>query len=291
MKKLIFRGIATALITPFTNGEVDFPTLRNLTFRQLTQGIDALVVGGSTGEPMRLSDTQLCAVITCVCTCVQERLPVIVGAGGRDLAGMLHIARHAAQSGAKAFLAVAPSDSEKTQKGQIAAYWRLADACPLPVLLYHVPARTGVTFTAETCAILATHPNIVGIKEASGELFLCGQMMAYCRGGLALYAGNDRQILPVLTLGGAGAVSVVSNLLPQKTTEIARRYFSSDLCGAARVQEELRPFVEALDYAVNPIPIKAALAAAGLLKTEYAVQNPEKDAYKEPICGREPVCG
>ncbi len=291
MKKLIFRGIATALITPFSNGEVDFPTLRELTVRQLTQGIDALVVGGSTGEPTRLSDAQLCAVIACVCTRVQGRVPVIAGAGGRDLAGMLRIARYAAKSGANAFLAASPCDSDKTQAGQIAAYRRLADACPLPVLLYHVPARTGVTFTAETCATLAAHPNIVGIKEASGELFWCGQMMAHCRGALALYAGNDRQILPVLTLGGAGAVSVVSNLLPRKTAEIARRYFSSDLCGAARVQEELRPFVDALDYAVNPIPIKAALAAAGLLTAECTVQKPEGDACKEPICGGKPVCG
>ncbi|MBR2722011.1 MAG: 4-hydroxy-tetrahydrodipicolinate synthase [Clostridia bacterium] len=263
MKKTVFTGAATAIITPFYNNEVDYDAFARLIDWQIAEGIDALVVCGTTGEASTLTDEEHRAVMKFAVERVAGRVPVIAGTGSNDTAYAIELTRYACEIGADAVLLVTPYYNKATQKGLIASFTAVADASTKPVILYNVPSRTGCNILPATAAILAEHPNIVAIKEASGNISQIAELAALTQGKLDIYSGNDDQIVPILSLGGKGVISVLSNPMPRATAEICRRFFAGDVAGSAKLQLELLPLINALFCEVNPIPAKAAMAAMG----------------------------
>lgn len=282
MKETIFTGVATAIITPFTEdgSAVDYERFGRLIDWQIESGINALVVAGTTGEASTLSDDEHRMIIDFAVKRSNRRIPIIAGTGSNDTAYALDLVDCACQSGADAMLAVTPYYNKATQKGLIKMYTQIADRSTKPVILYNVPSRTGVNIEPKTYAALAEHPNIVAIKEANGNLSKIVETMSYVNGKLDLYSGNDDQIVPLLSLDGKGVISVLSNILPRETVELTRRFFDGDIRGAAQIQYEMHDVVTALFSEVNPIPVKAALAAMGYCENSLRLPlTPmEKDA-------------
>ena len=268
MKKTVFTGIATALVTPLTPDGIDYNAFARLLDWQCDEGIDALVVCGTTGESSTLTDDEHRQAIDFAVKHVNGRVPVIAGTGSNDTDYALDLTRHACESGADGVLVVTPYYNKATQKGLIRMFSEIADVTTAPVILYNVPSRTGCNIEPATVAALAEHPNISGIKEASGDISKIADIMALCGDKIDLYSGNDDQIVPILSLGGKGCISVLSNPLPRKTTEICRKFFAGDVAGAAKLQLELLPLIHALFREVNPIPVKSAMAAMGFCE-EY----------------------
>lgn len=273
MKQPIFKGAATALITPFDGrGHVDYGRFAELVEFQIREGIDALVVAGTTGEASTFGDEEHRDVISFVVRQTTGRVPVIAGAGSNDTHYAKGLVEHACAAGADAVLLVTPYYNKATQKGLIRMYTELADASEKPVILYNVPSRTGVAIEPETYAALADHPNIVGIKEANGDLSKITRTVELTAGRLDLYSGNDDQIVPLLALGGIGVISVLSNLLPRETSQLCRLWFEGDREGSLALQLKLLPLIRALFSEVNPIPVKAAMARLGY--TENLLRSP-----------------
>ena len=266
-KKTIFTGVATAMITPYNEeGEVDYIALAKMIDYQLLGGVDALVACGSTGEPSTMSDDEHRRVIEFTAKYVNGRVPVIAGCGSNDTAYALDLCKCACESGADAMLVVTPYYNKATQKGLVQMYTRIADASTKPIILYNVPSRTGVNIEPTTYRELADHPNIVGIKEAGGNISKIVETMSYVKGKLDLYSGNDDQIVPIMALGGKGVISVLSNPLPFKTKEMVTRFFEGDIEGAASLQLSMHRMIDALFCEVNPIPVKAAMSALGFCR-------------------------
>ena len=263
MKNTIFRGAATAIITPMTAEGVDYTRYGALIDWQIAQGIDAIVAAGTTGEGSTLTDEEHRAVLKFTVDRVAGRVPVIAGTGSNDTAYALDLTRYACEIGADAMLVVTPYYNKATQKGLIRTFTAIADASTKPLILYNVPSRTGCNILPATCAELAEHPNIAAIKEASGNISQIAETAALVRGKMDIYSGNDDQIVPILSLGGAGVISVLSNLLPAQTAELCARFFRGDAAGSAQMQLDLLPLIHALFCEVNPIPVKAAMAAMG----------------------------
>lgn len=268
MKKTVFTGIATALVTPLNENGVDYDALGRLLDWQCDEGIDALVVCGTTGEGSTLTDEEHKAVIDYSVKRVNGRVPVIAGTGSNDTDYAIELTRHACNSGVDGVLVVTPYYNKATQNGLVQMFSKIADESTAPVILYNVPSRTGINIEPKTVAALAEHPNITGIKEASGNISNIADIIALCGDKIDVYSGNDDQIVPILSLGGKGCISVLSNPLPKKTTEICRRFFAGDVAGAAKLQLELLPLIHALFREVNPIPVKSAMAAMGFCE-EY----------------------
>lgn len=263
MKKTIFRGIATALITPTDATGVNYEKFGALIDWQIEQGVDGLVICGTTGESSTLTDAEHRRVIAYAVERVNGRVPVIAGTGSNETAYALELTKSACEDGADAVLVVTPYYNKATQKGLITLYNTIADASTKPVILYNVPSRTGVNIEPTTYEALAEHENIVAIKEANGNLSKIVETMARVKGKLDLYSGNDDQIVPIMAMGGIGCISVLSNVLPKKTREICTRFFAGDVAGSADLQCELYELTDALFCEVNPIPVKAAMAALG----------------------------
>lgn len=263
MKKTVFTGIATALITPLNENGVDYEQFGRLIDWQIAEGINGLVVCGTTGEGSTLTDEEHREAIRFAVERTAGRVPVIAGTGSNDTAYALELTRHACEVGVDAVLVVTPYYNKATQNGLIKMFTQIADASSVPVILYNVPSRTGVNLAPKSVAVLAEHPNICGIKEASGNISAIAEIQALCRDKIDLYSGNDDQIVPILSLGGKGCISVLSNPLPKKTVEICDRFFAGDVQGAADLQLELLPLTNALFSEVNPIPVKSAMAAMG----------------------------
>ncbi len=263
MRTPIFEGIATALVTPITPLGVDFPALGRLIDWQIVEGIDALVVCGTTGEASTLSDEEHKAVIAYAVERVDGRVPVIAGTGSNETAYALELTQSACASGADAVLVVTPYYNKATQNGLVKMYETIADASDKPVILYNVPGRTGVSIEPPTYLRLAEHENIVAIKEANGDISKIVQTMALIGDKLDLYSGNDDQIVPILAMGGKGCISVLSNVVPAKTRELYTRFVSGDVAGSAALQCEYLALCQALFCEVNPIPVKAAMARMG----------------------------
>lgn len=259
----IFRGVATALITPLTAEGVDYPALGRLIDWQIDEGVNALVIAGTTGEGSTLTDEEHREAIRFCVERVAGRVPVIAGTGSNDVAYAIDLTRFACEAGADAMLLVTPYYNKATQKGLITSFTAIADASTKPCILYNVPSRTGCNLLPETLSVLADHENIVAVKEASGNISQIAKAAALCRDQIDFYSGNDDQIVPVLSLGGKGVISVLSNIMPAETVEICNRYFRGDTAGAADLQLELLPLIDALFCEVNPIPVKAACAAMG----------------------------
>ncbi len=273
MKKTIFTGAATALITPFdSNGKIDYEKFAELVEFQINEGINALVVCGTTGEASTLTDDEHRDAISFVVKQTAGRVPVIAGTGSNDTEYAIGLTQHACEAGADAVLVVTPYYNKATQKGLIRMYTEIADASTKPVILYNVPSRTGVSIEPSTYLALADHPNIVAIKEANGNMSKIAETMALVGDKLDLYSGNDDQIVPIMSLGGKGVISVLSNVVPAKTVEICDKFFNGDVSGSCKLQLELLPLINALFCEVNPVPVKAAMAHMGY--TENNLRSP-----------------
>lgn len=271
-KKTVFRGIATALITPFKDGRIDFNAYGRFIDWQIENGVNALVACGTTGESSTLADKEHRAAIAYAVQRAAGRVPVIAGTGSNEFDYAVDLSKYAASVGADAILVVTPYYNKATQNGLIKMYTSIADAAGVPTILYNVPSRTGVNIEPKTYAALAEHPNIVAFKEANGNISKIVETMSYVRGKLDLYSGNDDQIVPLMAMGGIGAISVLSNILPRETVEITERFFAGDVAGAAELQCRYHALIDALFCEVNPIPVKAAVAAMGF--TENTLRLP-----------------
>ena len=259
----IFRGVATAIITPTNANGVDYEAFGRLIDWQIAEGINAIVVCGTTGENPTLSDEEHKECIRFCVERVNHRVPVIAGTGSNDTAHAIAMTKYASAVGADAILVVTPYYNKATQKGLVAMFNAIADASTVPMIVYNVPSRTGVGIEPATYAELAKHPRIAAIKEANGNISKIVETAALLDGALDIYSGNDDQIVPILSMGGLVVISVLSNVMPRKTVEMCDRWFAGDVKGAAELQKELLPLTNALFCEVNPIPVKAALAAMG----------------------------
>ena len=281
-KREIFRGVATALITPFKDDKIDYAALEGLIERQIAAGIDALVIGGTTAEAATLSDVERYELFKASRDMVGGRCRVIYGTGTNDTRVAVRHTEFASMLGCDGVLVVTPYYNKGTDEGVVRHYERIAEASDVPVLLYNVPSRTGVNLSIDTLKRLAENERIVGIKEASDSL---ERYVAISRiEGLALYSGNDSQIYPVLSLGGLGVISVVSNLYPEETMEICKQYFSNNRDNSLVLQQRLLPVIGALFLETNPAPVKYALAQRGLCTDEMRLpMYPPSEVTKRKI--------
>ena len=263
MKNTVFTGAATAIVTPLTKDGIDYEQFAKLIEWQIAEGIDAIVAVGTTGEGSTLTDAEHREAIRFCVEQVAGRVPVIAGTGSNDAAYAIELTKYACEVGADAVLLVTPYYNKATQKGLIRFFTAIADASTKPCILYNVPSRTGCNLLPASCAVLAEHPNIVAIKEASGNISQIAQIAALCGDKMDIYSGNDDQIVPILSLGGKGVISVLSNLLPAETSRLCHRFMEGDVAGALQMQLQYLPLVDALFCEVNPIPAKAAMAAMG----------------------------
>lgn len=282
MKKTVFKGAATAIVTPLNENGIDFESFGRLIEWQISKGIDAIVVAGTTGEGSTLTDAEHKQVIKYCVEKVAGRVPVIAGTGSNDIAYAIELTKYACSVGADAMLLVTPYYNKATQNGLIKSFTAIADASDKPCILYNVPSRTGCNLTPESCAVLAKHPNIVGIKEASGNISQIAAVANLCGEDFDIYSGNDDQIVPVMSLGGKGVISVLSNLLPAETSKICHDYLNGDVKSALSAQLKYLKLVDALFSEVNPIPAKAAMAAMGFgenyLRLPLTPMEPQNEA-------------
>ena len=268
MKNTVFTGVATAIITPLTKDGIDFPKFERLINWQIDEGVDAIVVAGTTGEASTLTDEEHREAIRFCVEVTRGRVPVIAGTGSNDTAYAIELTRYACEAGADAVLIVTPYYNKATQNGLIATFTAIADASTKPCILYNVPSRTGCNILPKTAARLAEHPNIVGIKEASGNISQIAELAALVGDKLDIYSGNDDQIVPILALGGKGVISVLSNVMPRKTHDMCSLFFEGKIAESRKLQLDLLPLVNALFCEVNPIPVKAACAAMGFCEND-----------------------
>ncbi len=263
MKQPIFEGMATAIITPITEKGIDYEAFARLIDWQIEEGINGLVVCGTTGESSTLSDEEHKEAIAFAVKQVAGRVPVIAGTGSNDTAYAINLTKFACEAGADAVLTVTPYYNKATQKGLIAHFTAIADASTVPVILYNVPSRTGVNIAPKTVLELSKHPNIVAVKAASGDISQIAQMAHLCGDNIVIYSGNDDQTIPVMSLGGKGCISVLSNILPKQSVQMCKAFFEGDTKTAAQLQLKYLPLIDALFSEVNPIPVKAAMAKMG----------------------------
>ena len=260
----LFYGSGTALVTPFRDGKVDFAALGALIDWQISSGTDALVVLGTTGEPSTLSDAEREQIIAFAVERAAGRVPVIAGTGSNCTATAVQLSKEAEAAGADGVLLVTPYYNKATQNGLIAHYTTIAKEISIPAILYNVPSRTGCAMAPATIASLVKNvDNIVGVKEASGDLSNVAKIMNLCDGNIELYSGNDDQVVPILSLGGLGVISVVSNVAPKFMHDMVTSYLKGDVKTAAQMQIDSIPLCNALFCEVNPIPVKAALNMMG----------------------------
>ncbi len=268
MKKTVFTGAATALITPFKDGKIDYESFGRLIDFQINGGIDALVVCGTTGEPSTLDDSEHIAAMEYCINRTAGRVPVLCGTGSNDTAYAVSLSKRACEMGADALLMVTPYYNKTTQRGLVKHFNAVADSVDKPIIVYNVPSRTGLCIKPETYAELAKHPNIVAFKEAGGDMSAIAHTMALCGDELTLYSGNDDQIVPVMSLGGKGVISVLSNLIPGDVHKICALFEEGKTKESLKLQLKYHDLISALFCEVNPIPVKAAMALMGYCNGE-----------------------
>ena len=292
MKKPVFEGVATALITPLTPDGIDYTAFERLINWQIDEGVNALVVCGTTGESSTLTDEEHRKAIEFAVKCAGGRVPVIAGTGSNDTAYALKLTEFSCKAGVDGVLAVTPYYNKATQKGLIKMYSALADKATVPVILYNVPSRTGVNLLPETVAELAKHPNINGIKEANGNISAVAETAQLCKDSINIYSGNDDQTVPIMSLGGKGCISVLSNLLPAETALMCRKMLDGDTKSATELQLKYLPLIKALFSEVNPIPVKAAMSAMGFCENYLRMPLTQmEDAHKEILLNEMRKCG
>ncbi|MBQ7704786.1 MAG: 4-hydroxy-tetrahydrodipicolinate synthase [Selenomonadaceae bacterium] len=264
MKRTIFTGAGVAIITPFDDaGKINFDELGKIIDNQISEGTDAIIITGTTGESATLTDEEHKAAIKFAVERVNKEIPVIAGTGSNDTDYAIQLSQYAENVGADALLLVTPYYNKCTQKGLIAHYTKIADAVNIPMIVYNVPSRTGVNIQPQTYAELAKHKNIVAAKEANGDLSAIVKTRRLCGDDLAIYSGNDDQIVPILSVGGKGVISVLSNVAPKDTHLICQLYFEGKVEAAAKLQIDYSDLIDALFCEVNPIPVKAAMKILG----------------------------
>ena len=281
----LFEGAGVALVTPFKeNGEVNYEKLEEIVEEQIAGGTDAIIACGTTGEASTMTHEEHLDVIEYICRVTKKRIPVVAGTGSNCTETAVYLSAEAEKRGADGLLLVSPYYNKATQKGLIAHFTAVADAVKIPVILYNIPGRTGVTIKPETIAALCRDvDNIVGVKEASGNFSAIATLMSLSDGKVDLYSGNDDQIVPLLSLGGKGVISVLSNVAPRQTHDICASYFAGDVKTSAALQLKAIPLITELFSEVNPIPVKAAMNMMGkgvgplrMPLTEMEPQNQEK---------------
>ena len=275
MKKPVFTGAAVAIITPFkSTGEVDYEEFGKIIDHQIAHGTDAIVVCGTTGEASALHDKEHREALAWCCEYVNHRVPVVAGTGSNDTAYAIELTKFATECGADAGLSVTPYYNKTTQRGLIAHYTAIADCSDLPIVLYNVPSRTGVSFTADTLYELSKHPNINGLKAASGNFSLLAETMAKCGDNLNVWSGNDDQVVPMMSLGAKGVISVASNIIPEVMVKMSHLCLEGQFEDASKLQIAYMDLIDALFIEVNPIPIKAAMNLMGM----------EAGSLRLPLC-------
>ena len=265
-EKTIFQGVATAIVTPMNENGVDYDAFGRLIDWQIEQGINGLVVAGTTGEGSTLSDEEHREVLAYAVKRINGRVPCIAGTGSNDTAYAIELTQYACSIGFDAMLVVTPYYNKATQKGLVKMFNAIADASTKPIIVYNIPSRTGVNIEPATFVELAKHPRIAAIKEASGNLSKMVEEFALLDGSMDIYSGNDDQIVPTLSMGGKGVISVLSNIMPKETVAMCDAFFAGDVATAAKMQCKYLPLIQALFCEVNPIPVKAALAAMGRME-------------------------
>ena len=283
-KKSIFTGAATAIITPFKDGKIDYISFEKVIEDQIKGGIDAIVVAGTTGEAATLTHEEHCDCIDFVVKQVNGRVPVIAGTGSNDTAYGIELSQYACDAGADALLLVTPYYNKATPKGLIKNFLDTADKTNKPIILYNVPSRTGCNITLPVYKELAKHERIVAVKEASGNISAIAELIAECGDYFDIYSGNDDQIVPIMSLGGKGVISVLSNILPRETHEICKLCADGNYADGAAMQLKYLKFINSLFCEVNPVPVKTAMAALGYCTEEMRLPLCEmEDANKEKL--------
>lgn len=263
MKKILFKGCATAIATPFNENGVNLEEFKKLLEFQVKNNVDAIVVCGTTGESSTMTKEEKIETIKCAIETVQKRVPVIVGTGSNNTMQAVEMSKIAEDLGADGLLVVTHYYNKTTQKGLIEHYKIIANSVSLPIILYSVPSRTGVNIEPKTCLELSKIENIVAIKEASGNLSQVAQIACLCKDNLYIYSGNDDQILPILSVGGIGVISVLSNIKPNYTHKMVQTFLDGNIEEAKKLQLNSIPLINALFSEVNPIPVKSALNMIG----------------------------
>ena len=282
----IFEGAGVALVTPFkANGDVNYDKLEEILEEQIAGGTDAIVICGTTGEASTMSPEEHLSVIKYGCEVVKGRIPVVAGTGSNCTREAVYMSQKAEEVGADGVLLVTPYYNKATQNGLIAHFTTIAESIKIPALLYHIPGRTGVTMKPETIVSLCKKvPNIVGVKEASGNFSSIATMMNMADGCIDVYSGNDDQIVPLLSMGGKGVISVLSNVAPKQTHDICQKFFDGDVKGSLQMQLDAIPLISALFSEVNPIPVKAAMNMMGKEVGPLRLPLTEmEDAHKEVL--------
>ncbi len=282
----IFEGAGVALVTPFKEkGDVNYDKLEEILEEQIAGGTDAIVICGTTGEASTMSPEEHLSVIKYGCEVVKGRIPVVAGTGSNCTREAVYMSQKAEEVGVDGVLLVTPYYNKATQNGLIAHFTTIAESIKIPALLYHIPGRTGVTMKPETIVSLCKNvPNIVGVKEASGNFSSIATMMNMADGCIDVYSGNDDQIVPLLSMGGKGVISVLSNVAPRQTHEICQKFFDGDVKGSAKMQLDAIPLISALFSEVNPIPVKAAMNMMGKEVGPLRLPLTEmEDAHKEVL--------
>lgn len=290
MKKIIFKGAGVAIVTPMLNNEeINYEELKRLIDFNIENGTDAIIITGTTGESATLTDEEHKQAIKFTVDYVNKRIPVIAGTGSNDTNYAVQLSQFAEKAGADGLLIVTPYYNKTTQKGLIDHFTYIADRVNTPIILYNVPSRTGVNIKPETYLELSKHKNIVAVKEASGDISAVLKIKALCKDNLNIYSGNDDQIVPMLSLGSLGVISVLSNVAPKETSEICKSFFNGDVKRSLELQTKYLDLIDALFCEVNPIPVKTALNLMGfkvgnlrrpLVSMEESNLNTLKEALK-----------
>lgn len=268
LKNTIFTGAATAIITPFKSGSIDYTSFKGIIEQQIAGNIDAIVVAGTTGEAATLTHEEHMECMKFVVDTVAGRVPVIAGTGSNDTAYAIELSQYACEIGADALLLVTPYYNKATAKGLTKSFLATAEATNKPIILYNVPSRTGCNIPLSVYKELAKHERIVAVKEASGNISAIAELIAECGDSLDIYSGNDDQIVPIMSLGGKGVISVLSNVAPKETHEMTRLCLEGDFKAAAALQLKYLDLINALFCEVNPIPAKTAMAEMGFCDVE-----------------------
>ena len=263
MKKILFKGCGTAISTPFNEDGVNLEEFKRLVNYQIENKVDAIIVCGTTGESSTMTHDEKIATIKCAVETSAGRVPIIAGTGSNNTAQAIEMSKEVERLGVDGLLVVTPYYNKTTQKGLIAHYTAIAESVDLPIILYSVPSRTGVNIAPSTCLELSKIPNIVAIKEASGNISQVAEIAHLCGDNLHIYSGNDDQVIPILSLGGLGVISVLSNVKPEYTHNMVASYLNGDVEKAKEYQLKAIPLIKALFCEVNPIPVKAALNDMG----------------------------
>ncbi|SHJ74374.1 4-hydroxy-tetrahydrodipicolinate synthase [Geosporobacter subterraneus DSM 17957] len=273
----LFTGSGVALVTPFQEGKIDFPKIEELLNWHVEQGTDAIIVCGTTGESSTMSDEEQKETIRFVVEKIKGRIPVIAGTGSNCTAHAIEMSKYAEAVGADGLLVITPYYNKATQKGLIAHFTAIADAVSIPIIIYNVPGRTGLNIAPATIAALAKHPNIKGVKEASGNISQVAEIARLVPEDFYIYSGNDDMVVPLMSLRGSGVISVVANVAPKDTHDMVQKFIDGDTAGACALQLAMKPLIDALFIEVNPIPVKAAMNLMGFAVGELRLPLTEME--------------